>query len=300
MPLFRIKDDKSVEKLPYNEFAKEREVQAIFENNLQEMLDLVFIKSEYAFPEGRMDSVAVDNAGNPVIIEYKLNKNENVLNQGLYYMDWLDSHRGDFELLVQKATNQNLNIDIKWDNIRLILIAGQFSKYDVHAVNAIGRSIDLFKYTRYAEDMLYLERINIKQDETVSNAQKNNDADRNKDNSHPKNEKTLESLQAKCKANVIDVFEELRARIFTLDDEISEKVTSIYVGFSTTRNFVEIYFKAKSLQCMILKPANDPKQIAKKVPDSWRWTLNYRVDISTMDELDEVFELIEQSYKSIQ
>lgn len=147
MPLFRIKDDKSVEKLPYNEFAKEREVQAIFENNLQEMLDLVFIKSEYAFPEGRMDSVAVDNAGNPVIIEYKLNKNENVLNQGLYYMDWLDSHRGDFELLVQKATNQNLHIDIKWDNIRLILIAGQFSKYDVHAVNAIGRSIDLFKYT---------------------------------------------------------------------------------------------------------------------------------------------------------
>ena len=60
MPLFRIKDDKSVEKLTYNEFAKEREVQAIFENNLQEMLDLVFIKSEYAFPEGRMDSVAVD------------------------------------------------------------------------------------------------------------------------------------------------------------------------------------------------------------------------------------------------
>lgn len=300
MPLFRIKDDKSVEKLPYNEFAKEREVQAIFENNLQEMLDLVFIKSEYAFPEGRMDSVAVDNAGNPVIIEYKLNKNENVLNQGLYYMDWLDSHRGDFELLVQKATNQNLHIDIKWDNIRLILIAGQFSKYDVHAVNAIGRSIDLFKYTRYAEDMLYLERINIKQDETVSNAQKNIDADKNNDNSQPKNEKTLEALQAKCKANVIDVFEELRARIFTLDDEISEKVTSIYVGFSTTRNFVEIYFKAKSLQCMILKPTNDPKKSAKKIPDSCRWTLNYRVDISTMDELDEVFELIEQSYKSIQ
>lgn len=300
MPLFRIKDDKSVEKLPYNEFAKEREVQAIFENNLQEMLDLVFIKSEYAFPEGRMDSVAVDNAGNPVIIEYKLNKNENVLNQGLYYMDWLDSHRGDFELLVQKATNQNLNIDIKWDNIRLILIAGQFSKYDVHAVNAIGRSIDLFKYTRYAEDMLYLERINIKQDETVLNTQKNNNAEKNKDNSQPKNEKTLEALQAKCKANVIDVFDELRARIFTLDDEISEKVTSIYVGFSTTRNFVEIYFKAKSLQCMILKPANDPKQAAKKIPDSYHWTLNYRVDISTMDELDEVFELIEQSYKSIQ
>ena len=140
----------------------------------------------------------------------------------------------------------------------------------------------------------------MKQDEPVSNMQKNNDADKNKGDSQPKNEKTLDALQAKCKANVIDVFEELRARIFTLDDEISEKVTSIYVGFRTTRNFVEIYFKAKSLQWMILKPANDPKQIAKKVPDSWRWTLNYRVDISTMDELDEVFELIEQSYKSIQ
>lgn len=298
MPLFKIRNDKEVEKLPYNEFAKEREVQTIFENNLKEMLDLTFIKSEYAFSDGRMDSVAVDNAGNPVIIEYKLNKNENVLNQGLYYMDWLDSHRGDFELLVQKTINQNINI--RWDNIRLVLIAGQFSKYDVHAVNAIGRSIDLYKYTRYADDMLYLERINIKPDEVALRSGKNNLEQKGGLENQPKTEKTLEKLQAKSNKDVIDIFEELRARIFTLDDEISEKVTSVYVGFGTTRNFVEIWFKSKTLQCMVLKPQNDPKGKAKKVPDSYRWTLNYRVDISTMDDIDDIFELIEQSYKSIQ
>ena len=79
-----------------------------------------------------------------------------------------------------------------------------------------------------------------------------------------------------------------------------QKKSPAFMWHSVRRNFVEIYFKAKSLQCMILKPTNDPKKAAKKIPDSYRWTLNYRVDISTMDELDEVFELIEQSYKSIQ
>jgi RecB family endonuclease NucS len=50
---------------------------------------------------GRMDTLGIDENGYPVIIEYKRERSENVINQGLFYLDWLMDHRGDFELLVR-------------------------------------------------------------------------------------------------------------------------------------------------------------------------------------------------------
>lgn len=66
---------------------------------MTEILGITFIQSEYSFPDSRMDSIAIDSAGNPTIIEYKLGQNDNVLSQGLFYMDWLESHKCDFEFL---------------------------------------------------------------------------------------------------------------------------------------------------------------------------------------------------------
>jgi SWI2/SNF2 ATPase len=40
--------------------------------------------------------------GSPVIFEYERSVNENVINQGLFYLDWLLDHRAEFELLVMK------------------------------------------------------------------------------------------------------------------------------------------------------------------------------------------------------
>ena len=86
MPLFKITDNK-VNKLSYNSFNKERQVQLLFENNLEDMLGMRFIKTEHVTIDGRIDTLAIDESGNPVIIEYKLTKNENVLSQGLFYLD---------------------------------------------------------------------------------------------------------------------------------------------------------------------------------------------------------------------
>ena len=34
-----------------------------------------------------MDTIAIDEDNCPVIIEYKLNKNQNIITQGLYYLN---------------------------------------------------------------------------------------------------------------------------------------------------------------------------------------------------------------------
>jgi len=50
-----------------------------------------------------MDTLGLVDNGFPVIIEYKRSTNMNVINQGLFYLDWLVTHRGDFEMLVLKT-----------------------------------------------------------------------------------------------------------------------------------------------------------------------------------------------------
>lgn len=286
MPLFKITDDK-VTKLSYKSFNKERQVQLLFENNMEEMLGMKFIKSEHATTDGRIDSLAIDDSGNPVIVEYKLTKNENVLSQGLFYLDWLVTHKGDFEMLVQKVLGTD--VKVSWNSPKLIIVASDYSRYDKHAVNVINRDISLYKYYLYDSDMLYIERINTDTGNEVS------------EQAIPTlkkevNENTLESLQRSSSIEVIEIFNELKERILALDDSISEKITSVYVAYRASKNFAEIWFKNKFLQCQLLPPDRDDKNLGKKVPDSYRWTLNYRVDIKSLADIDNAMELIEKSY----
>jgi hypothetical protein len=48
---------------------------------------------------GRIDSLGLDENCSPVIFEYKRTSNENVINQGLFYPDWLMDHKGEFQIL---------------------------------------------------------------------------------------------------------------------------------------------------------------------------------------------------------
>jgi RecB family endonuclease NucS len=76
------------------------------ESNLDALLGVRFLASEYRTGKthgGRIDTLGIDENGSPVIIEYKRAMNENVINQGLYYLDWLLGHRGEFELIVLKT-----------------------------------------------------------------------------------------------------------------------------------------------------------------------------------------------------
>ena len=57
----------------------ERDIQNIFEGSLHEILGVNFVASEYVTSfGGRMDTLGIDDDGNPCIIEYKKGQNENV------------------------------------------------------------------------------------------------------------------------------------------------------------------------------------------------------------------------------
>lgn len=69
-----------------------------------------FLKSEYVITNGRMDSIGIDENNSPVIFEYKRSQNKNVINQGLFYLDWLLDHKAILNYWLLKNLGWKLQI----------------------------------------------------------------------------------------------------------------------------------------------------------------------------------------------
>ena len=69
-------------------------------------------------------------------------------------------HKGEFTLLVQRQLGQETADGIEWSSPRLLCIAGDFTKYDEHAVQQINRNIELIRYKRYGDSLLLFQLVN--------------------------------------------------------------------------------------------------------------------------------------------
>lgn len=104
----------------------EKTLQTLFERQMETLLGVRFLASEYATGKthrGRIDSLGLDENGCPVIIEYKRHSNENVINQGLFYLDWLLDHQAEFRWLVMETLGKEVAERIEWSGTRLLCIA---------------------------------------------------------------------------------------------------------------------------------------------------------------------------------
>jgi predicted transport protein len=167
----------------------------------------------------------------PVIIEYKRATNENVINQGLYYLDWLMDHKAEFELLVLKRFGQKAADSIEWATPRLLCIAGDFTKYDGHAVQQINRNIELIRYSWFGDQLLLLELVNATTADPLPPVGPG---------PTPKpgySKSAIESLAA-ADQELSDRFEGLKAFLLALGDDVQMKTLKYYFAFKRFKNFV--------------------------------------------------------------
>lgn len=156
--LFRMSS--AVEELKPSEVTLERNLQTCIEKNMQVFFGVRFLCSEYPITNGRMDSIGIDENNCPVIFEYKRSVNENVINQGLFYLSWLLDHKDSFKLLVLEAMGAEAAQAIDWSAPCVICIAGDFTKYDLHAVEVMRQNIKLVKYKKYDDGLILFEHLN--------------------------------------------------------------------------------------------------------------------------------------------
>jgi hypothetical protein len=159
MPLYSV-TKQAATAVPQADFQTEKALQTLVENNLEAIFRCRLVATEFATGAqhaGRIDTLALSEENNPVIIEYKKAVSSDLVNQSLFYLAWLDDHHGDFTVAAQRRLRSDVKID--WSAIRVICIAPSYRKYDLFAVRKMGANIELWTYKRYANDTLHLEQV---------------------------------------------------------------------------------------------------------------------------------------------
>lgn len=234
LKLFRTTPS-GVAELPGGAMALEKSLQTLFEANLEALLGVRFLASEFVTNEGgRMDTLGIDENNAPVVIEYKRSSNENVINQGLFYLDWLMGHRKDFEWLVMERLGKEVADKVDWSGSRLICVAGDFGKYDEHAVKQMNRTIALVRYRRYADDLLLLEQL------TATSARPPAPAIASPTTPTAPalgtKYKTITQYLAEAPPAVLDLYHAVSAYLEALGDDVQTKTTDQYVAFRRMKN----------------------------------------------------------------
>ena len=243
--LFKI--GAQVEELKSRSATIEKELQNIIEKNMYDFFAVRFLDSEYRIDNGRMDSIGIDENNCPVIFEYKCHSNENVINQGLFYLNWLLEHKANFKLLVLEKLGQQIANEIDWSMPRVICIASDFNKYDEEAIKQINRNVSLIRYKKYDNDLLLFELLNTN---TVAPIEQDLTEKRQL-------EKTFLQQYENAPKKFKDMYDELKDFILNLGDDVSENTLKLYSAFKKIKNFatLEIY-QTKILLNVKLNPDN--------------------------------------------
>ncbi|MCF0132572.1 MAG: DUF91 domain-containing protein [Blautia sp.] len=216
----------------------EKELQNTIEQNMETFFGVRFLKSEYVITSGRMDSIGIDENNSPVIFEYKRSTSENVINQGLFYLDWLLDHKADFKLLVIEKLGMDVADQIDWSVPCVICIANDFTKYDVHAVNQMQRNIKLVKYRAYGDDLLLFEHLNTPVAKPVTEVSVAPASTTYSQKTH------LEKLAA-ASNHIKTLYTSLCDYIESLGDDLVANQLKLYLAYKKVQNIfcIEIYSK---------------------------------------------------------
>ena len=291
--LFSIKNQ--VTELQSKQVTLEKELQNLLEKNMNTFFGVTFLKSEYKITNGRMDSIGIDENNCPVIFEYKSSVNENVINQGLFYLDWLLDHKADFKLLVMDVLGQDKADEIDWSIPCVICIANDFTKFDEHAVNQMQRNIRLVRYRKFGDDLIALEHINTPQvsavDDDISPAAVKK--------SHGKYKGFKAYFENAGEKNQ-NLYYSFREYIMSLGDDISENQLKYYVAFKKSKNVacVEVYQSGLVVHLKLNPESVDlfPNFIEDDSKKGHWGTGELKVIIKNAEDFEKIQPLIDRAY----
>lgn len=256
--LFRFTKD-GVTELAGAAVQVEKSLQNLFEANLEALLGIRFLASEHSTGPahgGRIDTLGLDEDNSPVIIEYKRAVNENVINQGLYYFDWLLDHRKDFQWLVMERLGPDAAKAVDWSAPRLLCIAGDFTRYDEHAVKQIARNIELIRYRRFGEDLLMMELVHAPKTARLSTstpqkspATETASAGSSEDDADPYWMNRMSYRLSQASTDLRDIYDAIQQFLIGLGDDVQVKELKQYTAFKRIKNFtcLQIYPQARSV-----------------------------------------------------
>lgn len=300
--LFSVSNGKAIE-LNATASDLEKPLQTLIEANLESLLGVRFLATEHSTGKthaGRIDTLGIDENNSPVILEYKRSIGENVINQGLYYLDWLFDHRAEFKLLVLDKLGQAAAESIDWSAPRLICIASDFTKYDAHAVQQMQRNIELVRYRKFGSELLLFELVNATSGKTNTGKKHSPAPQQTSVEKKGGTDKTVEEWFADLSPAMLELFGSLEGYVSSLGDDVQRKDLKLYVAFRRIKNFLTVVFQTDLLRLYLRLDPGKVELIdgfARDVSDIGHWgTGNVELIVRNLADLEKAKPLIQQAY----
>lgn len=311
MAIFEI-DKGKAKRVRLSEFKLEKDLQKIIEENIETVFNCRLIATEFStgnIHSGRIDSLAISEDLNPVIIEYKKVASSDLINQSLYYLHWIRDHKGDFQIAVNKKLGKDIEVD--WSDIRVICLAPEYKKYDLHAVQVMGANIELWQYKLYENGILSIDevykRINIGSHQESENFNGKNpvmvEAGKKAALTRKTATYTLEEHFENLDDNILELFNSIRDFIISLDSFIEETPKKNYVAYKTSQNFVCMQTYKKKITLYLKLNADEMGTIPKQGRDVKNighfGTGDFELTIKDLKDFEETKHFINEAYKNI-
>jgi predicted transport protein len=291
---------KKLEQIQENPFKLEKEIQNVFENNLETITGFILIKSEFILKGKRFDSLAFNEESNSfVIIEYKRDKNFSVIDQGFTYLGLALENKADLVLEYIDKTKKSLKReDVDWSQTRVIFVSSEFTENQISASNFKDLAIDLYEIKRYKNDTIFINKIKkSKSAESIKTITKNEE----------QLTKTIEQIIAyneeyhlmNIADNIKELYQEYKNAIVNLIGDVEIVFNKNYIAYKLdNKNIVSIKIQQKNIKLWINTKQgmiDDSKKISKNMANIGHHGIGeYEFWIEGNNNLEYIMSLIRQ------
>ena len=296
MPLYKI--GQQFDHIKEISFKFEREIQQLTEQNLQSLLRVNFIRSEFSLNNFRIDTLAFDPDSKAfIIIEYKRDKTFSVIDQGYAYLSLMLNNKADFILEYNESQNQSLKrMDIDWTQSKVIFISPLFTTYQREAINFKDLPIELWEVKKFENNTISFEQVQ------KSSARESIKTISRTDNTVEAVSKEVKVYTEQEHLNKVDFetrefYEQFKDRLLNMNDNISVQPKKQTIGFKVHNNiFCDIVLQGKGLKIYLnLKSGElqDQKNISRDVSNIGHWGNGaYEIKLTDFEDIDYIFSLL--------
>ena len=300
MPIYAINNNALTE-IPVKDFKLEREIQALFEANLKNIMGLTLVKSEFPIKNKRIDTLAFDEQSRGfVIIEYKRDTNISVFDQGVTYLKLMLENKEVFIVEYNERLKRNLKRnEVDWSQTRVIFVSTTFTDNQIDATDFKDLAIELWKVTRYDNNTLHISEIKkTRSAESIKQV-----TQQSKDLKLITSEikiYTEDGWMAYAGEEMTALYKKFRTAITNLDSGIEIKPTAVYIAFKKGyKNIVDIEPQQKALKIFINAKwgsIKDFKKISRDVSNvGHSGNGDYQIQVHNDDDLEYIMSLVKQA-----
>jgi predicted transport protein len=281
-------------------FKLEKDIQSIFENNLESIMGLQLVKSEFTIKNKRIDTLAYDAQSNAfIIIEYKRSKNISVVDQGFTYLSLMLENKADFIVEYNETLKSSLKrSEVDWSQTRVVFVSTSFTENQKTATNFKDIAIELWEVKRYENDLISINPIKkSKSAESIKPITSSNtqlDAVTSEIKVYTEEDHTTNKTE-----EVLELYEQYRDAILNLADDIEIVPRKKRIAFKSNNIICDIHIQKSTIKLWInLKSGqlDDSKNLMRDVSNIGHWgNGDYEAVVKDTVNLEYIMSLVKQA-----